>query len=169
MVGAANTRGCCQPGWHSRLHTRTFALLSLASDHCHCARHHQGPCVTCSCFLSLAPQLLGPSSSGFGSTLSFLPLGLGRVILAATHQFLFVPAKHYCLDIIISEITCHCLDRGRVGALQLRGSIMFIDTSCIMVHVINQLMSLLISASAEYGSAVILYMITVDTCNHMTF
>ena len=85
--------------------------------------------------LSVAPQLLGPSSSGFGSTLSFLPLGLGRVILAATHQFLFVLAKHYCLDIIISEITCHCLDRGRVGALQLRGSIMFIDTSCIMVHV----------------------------------
>ena len=135
MVGAANTRGCCQPGWYSRLHTRTFALLSLASDHCHCARHHQGPCVTCSCFLSLAPQLLGPSSSGFGSTLSFLPVSLGRVILAATHQFLFVLAKHYCLDIIISEITCHCLDRGRVGALQLRGSIMFIDTSCIMVHV----------------------------------
>ena len=36
---------------------------------------------------------------------------------------------------IISEITCHCLDRGRVGALQLRGSIMFIDTSCRMVYV----------------------------------
>ena len=32
---------------------------------------------------AFCPWLLRPSSSGFGSTLSFLPAGLGRVILAA--------------------------------------------------------------------------------------
>ena len=34
------------------------ALLSLVSDHCHCARHYQGPCATCSCF---CPWLLSCS------------------------------------------------------------------------------------------------------------
>ena len=53
---------------------------------------------------------------------------------AFSHWFLFVLAKHYCLYIIISEITCHYLDRGRVGALQLGGGIMFIDI-CIMYYV----------------------------------
>ena len=44
------TPGCCQAGWHSRLWPDL--CCRWCQDHSYCARHYQGPCTTCSCFLT---------------------------------------------------------------------------------------------------------------------